>query len=61
MFTIYVGKPEFHLLFENQFQLPKNGCKGMKLVSKMARRKLEHKFPFETFRLEKQDLPSQML
>ena len=46
---------------KNQFQLPKNGCKGMKLVSKMARRKLEHKFPFETFRLEKQDLPSQML
>ena len=45
---------------KNQFLLPKNGCKGMKLVTKMARRQLEHKFPFETFRLEKQDLPSQM-
>ena len=60
LFTIYVGKPESHLLFEKSVPVTKNGCKGMKLVTKMARRQLEHKFPFETFRLEKQDLPFQM-
>ena len=39
----------------SSMQSTKNGCKGLKLVSKMARRNWSTNFHFETFHLEKQD------
>ena len=40
----------------NQFHLPKNGRERLKLLSRMALKKvMEHEFPFGTFRPRRQD------